>query len=64
MANDNKQKGQIVVEYVLLMTVALSLALLIISALTKRDYDQPENSGAIMRKWFDMQKVIGADKPN
>lgn len=57
-------KGQIVVEYVLLLAVAFSLAILIISVLTKRDLSSPENSGAVIRKWSDIQKAIGSDKPN
>lgn len=58
------QKGQIVVEYVLLLSIAVSIALVVISLLIKRDKDDPENSGALIRKWQQMQETIATDKQN
>jgi len=58
------QKGQIVVEYVLLLSIAVSIALVVISLLIKRDKDDPENSGALIRKWQQMQEAIATDKQN
>jgi uncharacterized protein (UPF0333 family) len=63
-SRDSSQKGQIVVEYVLLLSIAVSIALVVISLLIKRDKDNPENSGALIRKWQQMQEAIATDKQN
>ncbi|PIS10507.1 MAG: hypothetical protein COT73_08975 [Bdellovibrio sp. CG10_big_fil_rev_8_21_14_0_10_47_8] len=57
-------KGQIVVEYVLLLTIAITMAMIIVSLLVKRDTDDPENSGALIRKWRQIQETIGNDTQN
>lgn len=58
------KKGQIVVEYVLLLSVAVAIALIITTQLVKRDYDDPENSGVLVKKWRQMQEGIAKDVPN
>jgi hypothetical protein len=62
--NPGTQKGQIVVEYVLLLSIAVSIAMIIVSQMIKRDADDPENSGALIRKWQQMQEAIGKDVQN
>lgn len=52
------------VEYVLLLSIAVSIALIIVSLLIKRDPDEPENSGALIRKWQQMQDAIAKDVQN
>jgi hypothetical protein len=55
-----KQKGQIVVEYVLLLVIAVGIAALLISQLVSRG-DEP---GIIMAKWHYIMKTIAADNPD
>lgn len=57
------QTGQIVVEYVLLLSIAVTLAMVIISALVKRG-DDADNSGALISKWRQMQEAIANDTQN
>ncbi len=54
------QKGQIVVEYVLLLTISVTIAVIIITGLVKRD---PDNPGSLIRKWVEIQQAIGKDLP-
>lgn len=58
------QSGQVVVEYVLLLTIAVALAMIIVSQLIKKDPSDPSNSGALINKWNQMQEAIGKDVPN
>lgn len=58
------QKGQIVVEYVLLLSIGIAAALIVVSQLVKRDADDPQNSGAIIRKWQQMQEAVAKDVQN
>lgn len=60
----SQQKGQIVVEYVLLLSIALTAALIIVSQLVKRDTTDPQNSGALIRKWQQMQESVAKDVQN
>lgn len=57
------QSGQIIVEYVLLLTVAVSIAIIIVTSLVKRDED-PQNSGSLIRKWQEIQQGIAKDVQN
>lgn len=52
------QKGQIVIEYLLLMVVAVALAALLIKQVASRD---PENPGLLVKKWNSILTVIGED---
>ncbi len=61
---ESSQKGQIVVEYVLLLSIAVTIAAIIVSQLIHRDKDNPENSGALIRKWQQMQDTISKDVQN
>lgn len=56
--------GQIIVEYVLLLVVAVSIALVIVTRLVKRDSEDPENSGALIKKWQNIQQGVAEDVPN
>lgn len=51
-------RGQIVVEYVLLLVIGVSVAMLITSKMVSRN---SENPGFLVKKWFDIIKTIGAD---
>lgn len=52
-------RGQIVVEYVLLLVIGVSLAFLITSQMVSRS---PENTGFLVKKWASIIKAIGADR--
>ena len=60
----SSERGQIVVEYVLLLSIAVTIAVIMISQLIKRDQDDPENSGALIRKWQQMQDTVAKDVQN
>lgn len=55
------QKGQVVVEYVLLLVIAVSLAYLLVSQLSSRNSDKP---GLFTTQWYNMMNVIGVDVPD
>lgn len=50
--------GQIIVEYVLLIVVGVSIAILITSTMVSRN---PENPGFLIKKWVDIIRFIGDD---
>jgi hypothetical protein len=55
------QKGQIVVEYVLLLVIAVGLAALLINQLVDRDPDAP---GVLVAKWHSILQAVGSDIPD
>ena len=55
------RRGQIVVEYVLLLTVLLALATLIINFTISRS---PGNEGFIIQKWMGIVETISQDYPD
>lgn len=54
------QRGQIVVEYVLLLIVTVALASLIVAQIAKRD---PDNPGLVVGRWHQLLQFIGSDLP-
>ena len=52
------QGGQIIVEYVLLMIIAVSIAALITSLMVSRNQS---NTGFLILKWNEIIRTIGAD---
>lgn len=54
----NNQAGQIVLEYVLLLVVAVAMAALLTTTLVSRN---PESTGMIVLKWHQIIQTIGAD---
>lgn len=60
MKSARSESGQIVVEYVLLLSIAVSIAVIVVSQLVKRD---PDNPGALIGKWVQIQQAIGKDLP-
>jgi uncharacterized protein (UPF0333 family) len=58
-------RGQIVVEYILLLSIAVTLAMIIITTLVKRgDPDDPQSSGALIQKWREVQDSVAKDVQN
>lgn len=54
----SNQRGQIVVEYVLLLIIAVGLAAFITTFVASRNPDQP---GFLIAKWVQIINTIGAD---
>ena len=52
------ERGQIVVEYVLLLAVAVIVAALITKTMISRD---PNNPGFVLQAWQEIVNEIGAD---
>jgi len=52
------KKGQIVVEYVLLLVVSVAIALLITQAMVNRSADSP---GFLIKKWSEIIDFIATD---
>ena len=55
------QRGQVIIEYVLLLVVALGLAAVIMRTVVSRDKDEP---GFLMAKWQALINQVAADDPN
>lgn len=56
-----KQSGQVIVEYVLLMVIAVSLAVLLTKQLVSRNEDEP---GVLTSKWQSILGEIAEDQPD
>lgn len=56
----NKNSGQVVIEYILLLVVVVSLGAIIIRDLVSRNPDEP---GILVAKWQSIIKTIADDKP-
>ena len=57
-----KNAGQVVIEYVLLLVVVSSLGAIIIRDLVSRKAT-PEESGILVAKWHSILRVIAEDNP-
>lgn len=56
----SNQKGQIVLEYVLILVVTVSLASIIVSSMVKRSANEDER-GFIINSWGQLIDVIASD---
>lgn len=56
----SNSQGQIIVEYMLLLVIAVTCATLLIKGLVGRG----EEPGIIIKNWSKMMKVIGNDLPD
>lgn len=57
-----KNAGQVVLEYILLLVVVSSLGAIIIRDLVSRKAT-PEESGILVAKWHSLLRVIAEDNP-
>ncbi|MGZ3773157.1 MAG: hypothetical protein ACXVCY_06270 [Pseudobdellovibrionaceae bacterium] len=55
------KRGQIVVEYVLLLVIAVSLSALLVKQLVSRN---PDDAGILTAKWNAILKAVGNDLPD
>jgi uncharacterized protein (UPF0333 family) len=54
-------RGQIVVEYVLLLTVGIVIAVALTRSMASREADSP---GFLVTTWIKLSEVIGSDIPD
>lgn len=55
-----QRRGQVVVEYVLLMIITASIAALLVKGLASRN---PDNPGVLLSKWCQLLEAIAQDEP-
>lgn len=55
------QRGQVVVEYILLLIIGVGVATLITSQMVSRN---PESLGFLIKKWVSILQTIGKDTPD
>lgn len=58
---NHNSRGQVIVEYVLLMVIAVAVAALISRELVSRQEDSP---GILVEKWHSILQTIGDDLPD
>jgi len=56
---NQRRKGQVVVEYVLLLIIAVSIAGLVLKGCVSRKQDE---AGVVIQFWDEMLNVVGADE--
>lgn len=56
-----KQRGQSLLEYVLLIVIVLGIAAIIRRSLVNKDRNEP---GALLKQWTEIIEQIGRDDPN
>lgn len=54
-------RGQLAVEYILLLVVAATVAAIMVRTFASRNEDRP---GMVVKKWREIQKEIGEDVPD
>ncbi len=55
------EKGQVLIEYILLMVIVISCASILMRALVSR---QPGKQGMVIRVWDDIIRTLGNDLPD
>jgi uncharacterized protein (UPF0333 family) len=55
------EKGQVLIEYLLLMVIVISCATILIKALVSRETGK---QGAVIRVWDNIIRIIGNDIPD
>jgi uncharacterized protein (UPF0333 family) len=53
------QRGQVAVEYILLLVVGVMVWLILVNQLVSRDSNSP---GLVVQKWYQIIQFIGSDK--
>ena len=53
------QKGQVVIEYVLLLVIAVSVALIFVNLVNVGDGQNPDSGSSLIKYWRSLIKEIG-----
>ena len=56
-----QKKGQVVLEYVLLLVIVVSVAVVMVTLVKVGDPSDPDSSGSLIRYWIGIIRAIGAD---
>ena len=56
-----QKKGQVVLEYVLLLVIVVAVALVMLNLVKVGDPSDPSSSGSLIRYWIGIIRAIGAD---
>lgn len=56
-------RGQILIEYILLLLIGITIANLLVKGLT-RFSDEPDDRGIIIKRWINIWDSIGKDLPD
>lgn len=54
-------RGQVLLEYILLLVITIAVAAMILRVLVRKDPDEP---GALLTRWNAINQAIGQDDPN
>ena len=57
----NSKKGQVAVEYVLLLIIAVSAALIIVAFVDVGERNNPNEAGSLIKYWRSVIQKIGSD---
>lgn len=63
MRSITSQRGQILIEYILLLLIGITVANLLVKGLT-RFSDEPDDRGIIIKRWINIWNSIGKDLPD
>ncbi|MGH1468405.1 MAG: hypothetical protein ACRBBP_05940 [Bdellovibrionales bacterium] len=63
LSRKKKQSGQMVLEYILLMLLAVSMASIMKSSLIGGDASDPSNAGVLTKLVYGLANTIAADTP-
>lgn len=58
-SNVKNQRGQVAVEYVLLLAVGVTVWLILVKNLVSRN---PESPGLVVKKWRELIQTVAADR--
>ncbi|MBX2987267.1 MAG: hypothetical protein KF802_05155 [Bdellovibrionaceae bacterium] len=61
MKESSSQSGQIVIEYILLLVVAVAISAILVRGLASRSESSP---GIVVERWKAIQKEIGEELPD
>jgi hypothetical protein len=59
----NSQRGQILIEYILLLLIGITIALILSKKLTGYS-DEPDDRGVVIKRWIRIWDSIGKDTPD
>ena len=61
LSQRNKQKGQVLLEYILLISIVILIARALMEGLVLRS---PGNQGVVIKSWMEVSEIIAADEPD
>lgn len=61
LSQRKRQKGQILLEYILLITIVILIARALMEGLVLRS---PANQGVVIKSWIEVSEIIAADEPD